>query len=155
DWPLVINSQSSMAGEETVDYPLPAGVAHKFAPGELLMVQTHYVNATTQVTPGVGEAWINFEFIPAAAVQAELGTLFATNQNLRICPGESKFYEKTCRLPQAVTVFAANGHFHSRGTDFSMYAWDETAGRGARFYDSTSWSDPLMAVGLNVGIPQN
>lgn len=155
DWPLVINSQSSVPGAETVDYTLPEGVAHKFAPGELLMLQTHYVNATTQVTPDVGEAWVNFEYYPTSKVTAELGTLFATNQNLKICPGESKFYEKTCRLPQPATIVAANGHFHSRGTRFSMFSWDEVAGKGGQFYDSSSWSDPVMATGLSVSVPQN
>lgn len=155
DWPLVVNSQASVPGTETIEYQLPPGVAHKFAPGELLMLQSHYVNATTQVTPDVGEAWINFEYLPAAEVRAELGTLFATNQNLQICPGETKSYKKVCRLPNAVTVVAANGHFHSRGTRFSMFSWDEAAGKGPQFYDNSSWSDPVMAVGLNVAVPQN
>ena len=30
---------------------LPTGVAHKLMPGELLMLQIHYVNAITQTTP--------------------------------------------------------------------------------------------------------
>ena len=152
DWPLVINSQSSDPGHETVDYTLPTGVAHKFAAGELLMVQSHYVNATTQVTPDTGEAWLNFEYMPATDVKSELGTFFATNQNLRICPGETKFFEKVCRFGHPATVVAANGHFHSRGTRFSMYAWDETNGKGAQFYDNTSWNDPVMARDLSVPI---
>jgi hypothetical protein len=119
------------------------------------MLQTHYVNATTQVTPSVGEAWVNFEYLAASEVKAELGTLFATNQNLKICPGESKFYESTCRIPQAATVVAANGHFHSRGSRFSMFAWDETNGKGGQFYDNTDWADPLMATGLAVAVPAN
>lgn len=153
DWPLVINSQSSDPGHETVDYTLPTGVAQKFLPGELLMVQSHYVNATTQVTPDSGEAWINFEYTPKAQVSSELGTFFATNQNLRICPGETKFFEKVCRFAHPATVVAANGHFHSRGTRFSMFAWDETNGKGSQFYDNTSWSDPIMARDLSVSIP--
>ena len=50
DWPLVINSQN----EGLVEVNLPTGVAHRFEAGEMLMLQTHYVNASTQVTPGVG-----------------------------------------------------------------------------------------------------
>jgi hypothetical protein len=153
DWPLLVNSQISEPGKETVDFTLPPGVAQKLMPGELLMLQTHYVNATTQMTPSVGEAWINFESIPKAQVTAELGTYFATNQNLRICPGETKFVEKLCRFSHPATVIAANGHFHSRGTRFQMFPYDPQTGKGAPFYDSTSWSDPLMARGLTVPIP--
>jgi hypothetical protein len=51
DWPFVVNSQESSPDDPTVDWTLPEGVAHRFTPGEKLMVQTHYVNATTQTTP--------------------------------------------------------------------------------------------------------
>lgn len=155
DWPLVVNTQASEPGRETTDFTLPPGVAHKFQPGELLMLQSHYVNATTQVTPSAGEVWVNFEYIPKAEVQAEVGTLFATNQNIEICPGDSKFYEKVCRTPKPVTVIGANGHFHSRGTRFQMNVWEEATGKGQLFYDNTSWDDPVMAVNLNVAIPAN
>lgn len=155
DWPLVANTQSSEPGKYTTDFTLPEGVAHKFAPGELLMLQSHYVNATTQTTPQDAMVWANFEYVPAAQVTAELGTLFATNQNLRICPGESKFFEKVCRVPSPVTVIGANGHFHSRGTRFLMNVWDEQNGKGAQFYESESWDDPPMAIGLDIKIPQN
>jgi hypothetical protein len=155
DWPLVVNTQTSEPGKYTTEFTLPAGVAHKFAAGELLMLQSHYVNATTQQTPQVAQVWANFEYTPAASVTAELGTLFATNQNIRICPGESKSFEKVCRVPSPVTVAAANGHFHSRGTRFLMNSWDEVNGKGAQFYESDTWNDPPMATGLSVALPQN
>ena len=155
DWPLVANTQTSEPGKYTTDFTLPEGVAHKFVPGELLMLQSHYVNATTQQTPQVAEVWVNFEYTPAEKVTAEVGTLFATNQNIRICPGENKFFEKVCRVPRPVTVIGANGHFHSRGTHFQMNVWDEQNGKGAQFYQSDEWNDPPMATGLSVPIPQN
>src|SRR5581483_1896713 len=82
------------------------------------------------------------------------GTLFATNQNIQVCPGDNKFFEKTCRVPNAVTIVGANGHFHSRGTRFSIFQWDQNSGKGPMFYDNTSWDDPLMATGLSVPIPE-
>src|SRR6185503_6468805 len=51
DWPLVVNSQN----EGHVEFNLPEGVAHRFEAREKLMLQTHYVNATTQATPGLGK----------------------------------------------------------------------------------------------------
>jgi hypothetical protein len=155
DWPLVVNTQTSNPGKSDTAFDLPEGVAHRFAPGELLMLQSHYVNASTQMTPDVGEVWVNFETLPKAEVRAELGTLFATNQNLNICPGQQRSYEKVCRTPRPVTVVGANGHFHSRGTRFAMYTWDETNGKGQQFYESTTWDDPPMATGLSVALPQN
>jgi hypothetical protein len=152
DWPLVINSQN----EGHVDFTLPDGVAHRFEPGETLMLQTHYVNASTQKTPGAGRILVNFNRLPAEAVAAELGTAFATNQSIRICPGDgARHFETTCTFARnTATIFAANGHFHSRGTKFTMSVFDPTAAAPeAPFYVNEDWAEPLFERGLTVKVP--
>jgi hypothetical protein len=153
DWPLVINSQES--GE--VDWTLPDGVAHQFEPHELLMVQSHYVNATTQMTPAQAEVKINFERLPQASVQNVLGTAFATNQHIDVCPGQvDPMVEASCMLGSStpVTVVAANGHFHSRGKEFTMSLFDPQTGAAATpFYKNESWDNPLFDRSLSVVIP--
>jgi hypothetical protein len=154
DWPLVINSQLSVPGKNVNDWTLPPGVAHRLQARELLMVQTHFVNATTQVTPGVGEALVNFYLDRTTPNPTELGTVFATNQNIRVCPGSAhQTFTASCRFARdPVTIIGANGHFHSRGTDFQIASWDATAGAGQPFYDNTSWDDPLFLRDLTVPI---
>jgi len=153
DWPLVVNSQN----EGHVDVQLPDGVAHRFEPGEKIMLQTHYVNASTQQTPGgFGKVLVNFNRIDASLVHAELGTAFATNQNIRICPGDvERRFETTCRFAQdnPVTIFGANGHFHSRGRLFTMSVFDPTLGTGQQFYENTEWNEPLFARDIGVAVP--
>ena len=153
DWPLVVNSQN----EGHVEIQLPDGVAHRFEPHEKLMLQTHYVNATTQATPGLGKVLVNFDRAEPAAVRAELGTAFATNQSLRICPGETtKTFETTCRFAKEtpVTIYGANGHFHSRGRRFTMSVFDPTGNEApAPFYDSSSWDEPLFARNIGAAVP--
>ncbi len=156
DWPLVFNDQESVAGNNLVDWTLPTGVAHKFTPGELLMLQIHYVNATTQSTPGHGKGLVNFNFYAGSDTPMELGTLFATNQNIRICPGdEGKSFSTTCRFAKTpVTIAAANGHFHSRGMEFDIGAVDAMNNpMGSSFYTSTEWNEPPFLDNLNVAIP--
>jgi hypothetical protein len=152
DWPLVANSQNS----GIQDWQLPDGVALRFEAREKLMLQSHYVNATTQTTPSVGEVHVNFSAIEESHVQAELGTLFATNQNIRICPGQRDVrFEASCKLGQGgpVTVVAANGHFHSRGKRFTMMPWDSLTGQSAApFYESQVWDDPPFPRDLAVPI---
>lgn len=154
DWPLVANSQNSNPTNPYTDWKLPEGVAHRFSPGEKLMVQVHYVNAATQETPYRGRVGINFHRSSVAA-PTELGTLFATQQSIRICRSNPEVsYSGTCAFPSgaAVTITAANGHFHSRGQRFSIYAWDGLSDTvppaSARFYESRAWDDPPMATGL-------
>jgi hypothetical protein len=152
DWPLVVNNQD---GGSVVDWQLPEGVAQKFSGGELLMLQIHFVNATTQTSPDGGLGAVNFYNAPGVP-QNELGTIFATNQQIKICPGETKTFETHCRAPLSnTTVVAANGHFHSRGTKFTMNVVDAMGVDmlADPFYTSTKWDDPPMARDLQVKIP--
>jgi hypothetical protein len=59
DWPLVANTQ--IGGE--LDWEFPEGVANVFRPDEWLMLQTHYVNASSQKSPEGGEVAVNFHTI--------------------------------------------------------------------------------------------
>jgi hypothetical protein len=158
DWPLVSNSQQSAPGEHVVDWSLPAGVATRLVPGEQLMLQIHYVNASEQVTPFVGRGGVNFYRSVDGDTQ-ELGTLFATQQSIRVCRSTPRpSYSGTCTMPSgAHTVTAANGHFHSRGRRFRIYAWDGTStdrpSDDAMFYDSTNWQEPDMKIDIDVGLP--
>ena len=154
DWPLVINSQD---GKRVFDWTLPEDVGEKFEGGELLMLQTHYVNATNQYPPtGFGRVFVNFYSVPTAP-KNELGTFFATNQHIRVCPGQvNAVYEARCMFPSSgIKIVAANGHFHSRGVEFKMFPVDPHGNVGDLFYDSHDWNDPPMMRDLSVDIPMN
>jgi hypothetical protein len=152
DWPLVVNTQQ----DGVVDWKLPTDVGAKFKGGELLMLQTHWVNATTQKTPAMAQVVANFHS-PAQKPANELATMFVTNQNIRICPGDvGKSFTKSCTFPSTgVNIVAANGHFHSRGSKFEISPVDSMGNiSGATFYTSTSWDDPPMSRDINVSLPQ-
>jgi hypothetical protein len=159
DWPLVANSQKSLVNDPITRWKLPANVAHRFRPGEKLMLQIHYVNATTQTTPFQGKVGVNFVRSTDAA-PVELGTLFATQQSIRVCQSNPRpTYKGTCAFPPGtqVRVVAANGHFHSRGKRFRIFAWDGLTSTAppdaARFYESIAWDEPPMATNLDVQLP--
>ncbi len=161
DWPLIANMQQS--GDD--DWSYPDGVANELEPTEMLMLQTHYVNASTQGTPdGVGQVAVNLWTMDPGAVKAQLGTLFATNQSISVCQANpTPTYSASCQFhsPTPVTVVGANGHFHSRGKEFDIYSWDGTStttpDSSARFYQSLTWSEPPMlhSPELQVQIPAN
>jgi len=152
DWPLVANSQ--LSGVE--DWTLPDGVALKLSAGEKIMLQSHYVNATTQTTPTRGNVVVNFYGLPPGSEFQELGTMFATNQGIEICPGQpNRTFESTCGIERDknITLVAASGHFHSRGRRFTMSTYDSLTGEsGVPFYESTSWNEPPFARDLNVQV---
>ena len=147
DWPLIANSQQ----EGNVDWTFPDGVANIIQPDEWLMMQTHYVNATTQKTESTGKVRVNFWHLPPEEVKFELGTIFATKQSIRICESNpTPTFEGSCQInsPAPVNIIGANGHFHSRGTKFDIYTWDgvstKTPEESAHFYASKAWDDPPM-----------
>jgi hypothetical protein len=153
DWPLVVNTQQ---GGDPVDWVLPDGVGQKFSPGDLLMMQIHFVNATTQQSPEGGAGAANFYYMKTPP-QMEMGTIFATNQNIRVCPGDTdKTFETHCKTPMTGgTIIAANGHFHSRGVQFSMNVVDAMGDDmlPQPFYLSNVWNEPPMTRGLDVQVP--
>jgi hypothetical protein len=164
DWPLLANTQQ--AGDQ--DWSYPDGVANAIAPTDAsgnptwLMLQTHYVNASTQTTPAGGQVAVNFWTIPNDQVKAQIGTLFATDQSIRICQSNpTPTFSQGCQFnsPTPVTIVGANGHFHSRGTKFDMYVWDGTStttpSASAKFYESLTWNDPPMlhSPGLAQTVP--
>ncbi|MEO8702914.1 MAG: hypothetical protein ABI867_22910 [Kofleriaceae bacterium] len=160
DWPLIANSQKANIDDFKTDWQLPTGVAARLVPGEMLMIQTHYVNSTEQPTLYGGRVGINFYRYKLPDPPQELGSLFATQQNIRICASNPTVtYSGTCRFPNAVTVTAANGHFHSRGARFGISTWDGNTithpDPTAEFYVSTNWDDPPMATDLGVQAPQD
>jgi hypothetical protein len=157
NWPLVVNSQQSAVDEPVYTWPLPDDVAMRFAPGEQLMIQVHYVNATTQETPFRGKAGVNL--VKSTNDAVELGTLFATQQGIRICRSTPPpVYSGTCAMPQGQhNVAAVNGHFHSRGQRFSVYAWDGVSTQrppdASRIYQSSDWAEPEMLNNVNIPLP--
>jgi hypothetical protein len=156
DWPLVVNSQQ----QGDVDWTYPDGVANEIQPDEWLMLQTHYVNAATQQTLDSGLVHVNFWTIPDSEVTAELGTIFATNQSIRICQSNpTPTFQSSCQInsPSPVQIIGANGHFHSRGKEFDMYTWDGTSTTtppaSDRFYQSLTWNEPPMLHSPSLDVP--
>jgi hypothetical protein len=147
DWPLIANSQDTQ-----LDWTYPEGVGNILQPDEWIMLQSHYVNAFTQKTPGMGRVRVNLWSMPAAEVRAELGTMFATKQSIRVCQSNpTPVFQGTCQFNSStpVHIIGANGHFHSRGVTFDMHTWDGKSTspptRTTRFYRSNQWDSPPMA----------
>lgn len=161
DWPLVANTQQ----DGQLDWVYPEGVANELQADEWLMLQTHYVNATTQKTPtATGRVNVNLWTIPKEKVVHQMGTVFATKQSVRVCASNpTPSYSGTCQVKgnEPITIIGANGHFHGRGKKFEMFAWDGATtsqpGDDKRFYSSTRWDDPpmLRSPDLNVTLPAN
>jgi hypothetical protein len=160
EFPLVVNNQHATVEEPVFTWSLPDGVAFPLARGELLMFQPHYVNASDQVTPYMGRGQVNFHRT-FEENPMELGTLFATQQSIRVCQSDADpFYVGTCSFPQegGVRIAAVNGHFHLRGEEFTIKTWDGVSVTEPpdenEFYQSYAWQEPIMMTGLDLEVPE-
>jgi hypothetical protein len=90
-----------------------------------------------------------------------MGTLFATKQSIRVCKSNpTPSFTGSCQFKsqQPVQVIGANGHFHSRGKQFSIYNWNGTdiglPPETDKFYTSRAWDEPpmLRSPDLNVAV---
>ena len=155
DWPLLANTQNSEPDNPYYRWQLPENVGIRITPGEMLMVQSHYVNYGDQVTPWGSKFGINFHRFATGTTPMEMGSLFATQQSIRICESTpTATFSGTCRFPAGThTIEALNGHFHSRGKELRVYTWDGVSDthptEDAHLYTSTRWDDPPMVT--NVG----
>ncbi len=129
-----------------LDWSLPTGAAVRLAPHAQMVMQIHYVNATTQSTPnGKGKIVINlYRAKQKASLIASM--LFASNPHILIPPHSDTSFSKFCdflpaRLP--IQILSMTGHFHSRGKQFTVEKWDAIGDTSLGvIYNSTAWSEP-------------
>jgi hypothetical protein len=140
---LIVGSQS-----ENMDWTLPPGVAFKLKAHKQIMLQTHYVNASTQGTPaGKGKVKINLYAEPdASKITTHMGTVFANNVNIKLPPHETSSFTTSCTMPSAVKVAALTGHFHSRGKAFSVNLSPDGTTAQDEIYRSRAWDEPPFKV---------
>ena len=141
---LIVGSQS-----HDLDWKMPAGVAFKLKKHRQLLLQTHYVNATTQSTPlGVGRVKINLETSAPSdpPITAHMGTMFANNVNIHIPPHDQRSFSSACDMDRDVTFVAMTGHFHSRGKTFSVNLCPNGKDPEAEVFRSRAWAEPPFTV---------
>jgi hypothetical protein len=145
--PYEIFDMFAAAQTGALDWTLPEGVVIKLKKQQQLIVQTHWVNAATQKTPGgKGEVKINFWFAKPEEAKMTMGMLFAINKNLDIQPHTSASFTKKIDLAKLginkdVKIAAMTGHFHSRGKAFDVSRYDGDV-KGESVYRSENWDEP-------------
>lgn len=145
--PYEIFDMFAAAQTGALDWTLPEGVVIRLKRRQQLVVQTHWVNATTQKTPGNrGEVRINLWYARPEQARVNLGMLFAINPNLDIAPRATRTETKVVDLAKLghhedVKILAMTGHFHSRGKAFEVHRFDGGV-KGEQLYKSDNWSEP-------------
>lgn len=135
---LILGSQ-----KETMDWKMPDGVGFKLKAKTQLILQTHYVNASTQAGE-TGEVWVNLHTAKdPSSIKQHVGTMFANNMQINIPAKQAASFTTGCSMPHDVNFIAATGHFHSRGKRFTVAACPvDMRTAESPFYRSQSWDEP-------------
>jgi hypothetical protein len=146
DWDVtgvVAGAQSSKAKNAGM---FPPGVAAKLAPGTVLVINTHYLNATSQ--PLVAEARLNLYTLPDKDVVQEGGFLFFYNPFIRVPARSSASSRMRCTLPQDITLVSGQSHMHRRGVSYTASVVEPSNGALTQIYESHDWEEVPLAEWL-------
>jgi hypothetical protein len=124
---------------------LPPGVAHVFAPGEILIMTAHYLN----VTDAAIDSMIEFRLhtMDPQQVKQEAGTFFLINTQLNIPAHTEVTFTKSCPITKDLNLGLLWSHMHARGYAFRAWTDDPVATMqlGGDVYDQPGpdgWEEP-------------
>jgi hypothetical protein len=124
---------------------LPQGIAHELQPGEVLIIQAHYINPND--TDIAAHVQLILHATDLASVQQEAGTIYFNDLNIQV-PAHAKSREgMTCELPQDIDLALLWSHMHKRGVHFVATTDDEDAAQAlGTLYEEHDWSEPKERV---------
>jgi hypothetical protein len=121
----------SMLGE------LPDGVAVKVEPGTVLVMNTHYLNATSERVDA--DARINLYSLPAEKVKTEAGVLFYYNPFIAVPANGAATARMRCPVQDDISIVRVQSHMHRRGVGFAAYLGDSDGANQQEIYTNTEW----------------
>jgi Copper type II ascorbate-dependent monooxygenase, C-terminal domain len=120
---------------------LPPGVAHHFQPGEVVILQTHYVNTSTDELDA--HAQLTLHTVEIATVPMEAGSIIFSDVNISVPPGGKSRSQMTCTLPADFNPALLWSHMHKRASNF-IATTDDPAAMAAIgvLYAENDWEEP-------------
>ncbi len=126
--------------EQTGELVFPEGVGLPLAPGAVLMLQAHYLNAGTEELEA--EVRVTLREGAAGEVRQRAGVLFYYDPFIHVPPRSTATANMSCTVPSAVTLLTATSHMHQRGTGYAAFL-DAPGGRATEpFYTTDAWDHP-------------
>ena len=135
----LINAEPIDAGRASI--VLPEGMGVKLNSGQRWVVQSHYVNTTTDRVRV--KDIMNIGLVPEDSVTTWVAAYALTQTDLSIPPAQASSLSFDCTFPDSYHVMYLTGHMHEWGTSFSFdYSADGSDGSFAPIYEIPEW-DPV------------
>ena len=138
-WMTVVRGVAYAAQSPEGEIVLPEGVSQRFQSGEVLLLQTHYLNAGSEALSARIDFDLHLTTVEAAPTEA--GVLFFFNPIIHLPPNGAATAELSCPIPADANLIFAASHMHKQGTRFRA---DIEGGDDARkLYETSEWAEPL------------
>jgi hypothetical protein len=138
----VIGGSQSSSGPGTINN-LPSDVAIRLDPGSVVLMNTHYLNVSSETL--MTDARMNLNTIPKEAVKHEAGTMFHYNPFIYVPPMGKSTARMKCHMPHDVTLLSGQSHMHSRAVYYEANLLDQDGSVIEQLYTNTKWEDvPVM-----------
>jgi hypothetical protein len=131
---LVAGSQNS-DGDSFLNFP--SDVALRVAPGQVLLMNAHYINASAE--PIEPEVRVNLYTIPAEQVKQYGEILFWYNPFIKVGATSTSRAHMRCMIHDGGTLMNVQSHMHAHATSYA--AWLPGA---EPFYTNSLWKDVPM-----------
>jgi copper type II ascorbate-dependent monooxygenase-like protein len=132
----VVAGSQSRDGDSIVG-ELPEGVAIKIAPGAVLLMNTHYLNASSEAVDA--DARINLYTLPEEQVKTEAGVMFFYNPFIRVPANGKASAQMRCPVAHDISVVRVQSHMHRRGVGFLATRGDAAGAGQEEIYTSHTW----------------
>ncbi|MBZ0232708.1 MAG: hypothetical protein K8M05_10295, partial [Deltaproteobacteria bacterium] len=119
------------------DLAYPTDVALRAEAGAVLLVQTHYLNASAE--PLDAQVRLNLWYAPAPA-PVLAGTLFFYDWAIHVPAGEPVTAHMRCNIPADVNLVFGMSHMHRRGVGYRAVLEDASANAApTELFATTDW----------------
>ena len=116
---------------------LPDGVSQRFAPGEVILLQTHYVNPTAEALDA--SIQLDFDLVSPESAPIEAGAFFFFNPVIHVPPHASSTSQLACPIDAPIDLVFAVSHMHARGTGYRAHLQGQPEGS---IYENDQWEEP-------------
>jgi hypothetical protein len=121
-------------------HDLPAGVAHLFQPGEVILLQAHYLN--TSLDQLDAKVTFTLHTMDPADVEHEAGSILFSNFQLNIPPNSKVTETRSCPVANDTDMHVSLlwSHMHRRAVRFVATTDDPSV--DGTLYESDDWNEP-------------
>jgi hypothetical protein len=135
-----------IGGEAGTGTPLPEGVVFRLAAGSAIMLNTHFLNTTSETIDGRTVLDVKFAEVDDERLVASMFT--SGNMGFEVPPGEPLQVTADCELPRDLDFVLFANHMHDYGTSVKTELVRADTGEVELIHEDPIWTYEMQFDGV-------